>query len=114
MKIKNIPQHVLFAVRQRLGAETKNDTSKDAMIERLSPLDLTKKLCGWELGDEPWASRYIHVNKLLESKLQEEMSIGIIGCHIVGCTESAEQINTPIFSSGIYCRKHFDEINNNP
>jgi len=27
------------------------------------------------------------------------------------CDEPAEQINTPIFSSGIYCRKHFDEIN---
>jgi len=32
-------------------------------------------------------------------------------CMINDCNNIAEQINTPVFSSGIYCRKHFDEIN---
>ena len=32
-------------------------------------------------------------------------------CMINECNEPAEQINTPIFSSGTYCRKHFEEIN---
>jgi hypothetical protein len=35
-------------------------------------------------------------------------------CMINGCDETAEQINTPQFSSGIYCRKHFNEINGEP
>lgn len=32
-------------------------------------------------------------------------------CNIEGCTRRSEQINTPTFSSGMYCRKHFNEIN---
>lgn len=32
-------------------------------------------------------------------------------CAIMGCSFIAEQISTPTFSSGMYCRQHFDEIN---
>lgn len=32
-------------------------------------------------------------------------------CNIKGCCNEAEQIDTPFFSSGYYCKKHFDEIN---
>jgi hypothetical protein len=33
MKVEDIPRDVLFAVRQRMGAEHENDSSKDAIIE---------------------------------------------------------------------------------
>lgn len=57
-KIKNTG--ILGAVRQRMGADDENDTSKDNRIEQLSPEDCVAKWAGWYLGDESWATTIIH------------------------------------------------------
>lgn len=45
---------MLGAVRQRLGAEDKDDTSYDEDILKMSNHDLVGSYCGWYLGDEGW------------------------------------------------------------
>lgn len=55
---------ILDDIRQRLGAhetepEENIDTSKDSKIETMSPLDLIRNVCGWQLGDENWAVSFI-------------------------------------------------------
>ena len=32
-------------------------------------------------------------------------------CQILGCNNEAEFLTTPLMRSGIYCKKHFNEIN---
>jgi hypothetical protein len=44
--------------------------------------------------------------------MTKNKDVTLTKCDIKGCLNPAEQINTPLFSSGMYCRKHFDEINN--
>jgi hypothetical protein len=58
MKIEHIPKDVLSAVRQRLGTDDENDSSRDSIIQTMSPKQLMMKWSEWNLGDEYWA-RYI-------------------------------------------------------
>lgn len=44
-------------LRQRAGVE-EDDTSMDAKIERMSPMQRVKMLAGWELGDPGWTGRF--------------------------------------------------------
>ena len=45
---------ILGDVRQRLGADDKNDTSKDNRINAMDSSELVAKWSGWNLGDEGW------------------------------------------------------------
>ena len=56
--IHNQPE-VLGAVRQRLGAKDENDTSQDSIINKLTPMEIMAKWCGWYLGDESWGATII-------------------------------------------------------
>jgi len=38
----------------------------------------------------------------------------MVKCALVGCENEAEQISRPMMSSGMYCRKHFYEIYDEP
>lgn len=68
MDVNKIPLSVLEAIRQRMDAEDENDTSKDKLIEQLTPLELVGKLSGWELGDESWGRKYVNIyNELVKS-----------------------------------------------
>jgi hypothetical protein len=68
MKIKKIPENILDAVRQRLGADDENDTSRDQLIEKMTPKELMAKWSGWHLGYEDWGNeiinKYEHLKKL--------------------------------------------------
>ena len=50
---------MLGDIRYYLGTN-EEDNSKDAKINRMSPLELTRCLCGFELGDESWADKIIN------------------------------------------------------
>lgn len=45
-------------MRQRLGVEAA-DTTKDSMIEKMTPEGRLRLLCGWRLGDPSWASSFL-------------------------------------------------------
>lgn len=45
--------------RYYLGADEDGDTKYDQKINSLSPLGLTRVLCGFELGDQNWADTII-------------------------------------------------------
>lgn len=66
MDIDKINEVVLGAVRQRLGAKDEEDTSKDKIISKLTPEEITEKYCGWELGSESWGSTIINIYKELK------------------------------------------------
>lgn len=67
MKVGNIPQFILEAARQNLGAADKNDSSKDRRIEQMSSMELIERLSAWELDDSSWARRYISAYLQLEA-----------------------------------------------
>ena len=48
---------ILGDVRERLGAEDENDTSKDERINHMTPDRLVTEWCGWEIGDPIWWSK---------------------------------------------------------
>ena len=74
MNINKIPLSNLDAIRQRLGAKDGDDTSKDHLIEKMSPLELTMKWTGWHLGDEEWASAIIGIyNQFKELEKEGEI-----------------------------------------
>lgn len=50
----NTPEHVLMIIRQRLDLDEK-DTSKDAEINAMTPIEKFRHIVGWELGDERFA-----------------------------------------------------------
>ncbi len=45
---------IIGAVRQRMGADSEKDMSRDDVINRMGADDLVKKWAGWHLGDESW------------------------------------------------------------
>ena len=51
MKVKLIPVTVLYAARQRLGAENAKDTSRDKILEAATPMEIIGFYSGWILGD---------------------------------------------------------------
>lgn len=56
---------VLGDIRQRLGAEDENDTSRDEKIMELDARNLVATQSAWNLGDEQWALDIIDLyNKL--------------------------------------------------
>lgn len=44
-------------LRQRLGLEP-DDTSQDAIIEKMTPMQRVRMLAGWHLGDPSWADTF--------------------------------------------------------
>lgn len=59
MRIEDIPEEILFAVRHRFGVEDIDDTSSDKEIQTLSAKELMMKWSGWETGDEDIAEEFI-------------------------------------------------------
>lgn len=45
-------------MRARLGVSM-NDTSRDADIAKMSPMERLRLLAGWNLGDPGWAATFI-------------------------------------------------------
>lgn len=58
MKIKDMNKTYVEEIRQRLNLEDPNDTSKDFLIEKMTPFERVKKLAGWHLGDDGWADTF--------------------------------------------------------
>lgn len=77
MKIENIPQNILEAVRQRIGASDKDDSSKDATIVQMSSMELVKKYSGWELGDEHCGGLFVGAYLQLEAQKKLESNIEV-------------------------------------
>ena len=71
MKIDKIPQSILYAVRQNMGAESETDTSYDKSIENLSIDDLVARYCAWHLGCKEWGYEIIGMYKKLK-ELEDE------------------------------------------
>lgn len=46
--------------RYYLGADSEHDPKYDEKINRMSPIQLTRLMCGYELGDESWADKIIN------------------------------------------------------
>jgi len=59
---------ILGDVRQRLGADDENDTSKDEKINEMDNSRLIKEWCGWNLGDGSWWT----IMKSYYDKLEEK------------------------------------------
>lgn len=51
-KLKSIG--MLGDVRQRCGADNREDETHDSEINELSNSELVEKWCGWHLGDGSW------------------------------------------------------------
>lgn len=49
----------LGAIRQRFGAKSPEDTSRDPAIQSLTPQQLVNAYVGWYIGDGGWADRAI-------------------------------------------------------
>lgn len=45
---------ILGDIRQRLGANDENDTSKDSRINKMDNSELLELWSGWRLGDGSW------------------------------------------------------------
>ena len=52
------PEYILKKIRQRYDID-ESDTSGDADIENMTPLDRFKEVCAWELGDRDWANQVL-------------------------------------------------------
>lgn len=72
MNVEKIPLSILGAVRQRLGADSEDDESKDKLVENLSPKELVAKYAGWHLGDEEWGRVLIAIYVQLKELEVEE------------------------------------------
>ena len=46
-------------MRQRLGLGP-GDESRDTEIEKMSPMDRLRLLCGWHIGDPNWAQSFMN------------------------------------------------------
>jgi hypothetical protein len=68
--VQKLNSRTLGAVRQRLGADDENDTSKDDGINRMTADEITRAWSGWHLGDESWwgmmKAVYDEVNEIEE------------------------------------------------
>jgi hypothetical protein len=63
MKTKTkTPPHILEILRQRHGLD-ESDTSKDAALEAMEPMDKLRAVAGWHLGDPGWAYTFIRWGK---------------------------------------------------
>lgn len=58
-------------MRQRLGLE-KGDTRHDGRIEKMTPLERFRLLCGWHFGDPAWASHVLGWAKDAGYKIEPE------------------------------------------
>ena len=67
MEITKIPTRILFAVRQRIGAEDEHDTTHDSKITEMSPKELIAKWSGWTLGTDSWGIDIINMYEELKS-----------------------------------------------
>lgn len=67
IEIKDIPHDILIAVRQRLGAESETDTSRDEAIKHMTPKELMARYAGWQLGDEYWGRHIVQQYEFLKS-----------------------------------------------
>lgn len=56
---------ILGAVRERMGAEDGNDTSKDEEINKMEPRVIIRAWSGWEIGDEAWADSFIRLIEIV-------------------------------------------------
>lgn len=62
---------ILGDIRQRLGAEDENDTSRDARIIHMGARMLTAIAFGWELGDDNWGYQIIDMFVTLKKELED-------------------------------------------
>lgn len=53
------PEYLMKRIRQRHGYEEK-DTSHDAELQQMSPMNKLRAVVAWELGDESWADMVIN------------------------------------------------------
>ena len=56
---KQIPEHILKIIRQRLNLG-ENDKTHDELIAEMSPMDRLRNVTGWELGGREWADTVIN------------------------------------------------------
>lgn len=52
------PEYVLKKIRQRNGLD-EQDTSRDAELNAMPPLQKLRDLMGWEMGSPGWADQFI-------------------------------------------------------
>src|SRR5437763_15511463 len=52
------PEHIMRKLRQRVDIDS-TDTSRDAELHALAPLDKLRHVAAWELGDERWADQLL-------------------------------------------------------
>lgn len=57
-------------MRQRLGLE-EDDPRRDSDIDKMSPNDRFRLLCGWFLGDSVWASTILSWAKDARMKIED-------------------------------------------
>lgn len=69
MKIDKLARiGILGDVRQRCGAKTPDDKSRDRLIEEMSAEEVVATWTGWILGDESWGRKIIGMYKELSKK----------------------------------------------
>ena len=64
----SIPNHILERIRQRYDLD-ENDSSLDAEIEKLSPIEKLREAVAWELGDPDWANQVLEWAKAVGIKV---------------------------------------------
>lgn len=67
--LKDNMRDVLDAVRQNLGAEDENDSSRDERIERMEADDIVAYYTGWHLGDRNWGYKLVSMYKQIQRGL---------------------------------------------
>ena len=58
----------LQSVRQRLGVDLPQDTSKDEEINEMSPDQILKEYCAWKLGDPTWWTDFMAIYETLSGR----------------------------------------------
>lgn len=57
---------ILGDIRKRLGAEDEYDISQDTKINNMTPHQLVKEWCAWQLGDGTWWTQMKHYFDVLK------------------------------------------------
>ena len=65
-----IPEHMMRMLRGRCGVAG-TDTSKDAAIRKMSPVEVVRECAAWTLGDPYWATRIAEWMKAVGAKPED-------------------------------------------
>lgn len=56
--MSDTPKHILTKLRQRAGLGSQ-DSSADAELHAMEPLDKLRNVIAWEIGDPAWADQFL-------------------------------------------------------